>query len=551
VKLEAYLRTTGQSLSAFAHQAGLSEASISRYLSGKRVPRADAIRRIVRATRGRVQPEDLLPILTAPEARPGPPSPEGTTPAAAHAPPHSTTDPHMAEDGRPQGRGLDYVDLVLPDLMGVIRGKRIPARDLAEVRAHGISLPESMFSLDAMGRNVLGTGLVMEQGDQDCPVVPVDGTVLPVPWHGDGRGLMLMTMHHADGRPHFADPRTALSRVVERLAADGLSATCAVELEFFLLEPGRDAAGRPQPAGLPPGRPLAGLVDAEAASAQIQVAALHRLERFDPVLDDIARGCTAMDMVVESICAEYAPGQFEVNLRYATDPLRAADEALLFRHLVRETARRHDLHATFMSKPFSAFAGSGMHVHANLVDSQGRNIFARGDVLANRPLAQAIAGAAATMAEAMAIFAPTANAFRRFGPGSYAPVSPSWGVDNRTVALRIPGGPARARRLEHRVAGAEANPYLVLAAMLAGMHHGIAAHLVPDAQTRGDAAGQPGAKLPTDWPAALAAHDGARILPGYLGEDFWHLYGQVRRGEMDRAQAMIPDTDYMLYLDSF
>lgn len=525
MKLDAYLRASALSLAAFAQQAGLSEAAISRYLSGKRTPRPDAIRRIVRATRGRVQPEDLLPVLEAP-----------------------TPPPAAGEDGVAQAAAAipDHLDLILPDLLSICRGKRVPARELADIRSHGISLPESMFSLDAMGRNVLGTGLVMEQGDQDCPVMPVDGKVVAAPWSAGRRGLVLMTMRHADGRPHFADPRTALSRVVDRLAAEGLAATCAVELEFYLLETARDVAGRPRPAGMP----AAGMDDPEIASTRIQVAALRRLEQFEPVLDEVARGCDAMGMVVESVCAEYAPGQFEVNLRYATDPLRAADEAILFRHLVHETARRHGLQATFMSKPFSGFAGSGMHVHANFVDRQGRNVFARGDTLANRPLAQAIAGAAATMAEGMAIFAPTANAFRRFGPGSYAPVSPSWGIDNRTVALRIPAGPARARRIEHRVAGAEANPFLVVAAVLAGMHHGMAQRLEPAPQARGDAAGLSGPVLPTDWPAALAAHDVAQVLPDYLGRDFWRLYGRVRRGEMERAQAMIPDTDYQLYLDA-
>lgn len=526
MKLDAYLRASALSLAAFAQQTGLSEAAISRYLSGKRTPRPDAIRRIVRATRGRVQPEDLLPVLAPPPSAPLPAAEDGPGPGAAGAMP-------------------EHLDLILPDLLSICRGKRVPARELEDLRSHGISLPESLFSLDAMGRNVLGTGLVMEHGDQDCPVLPVDGTVIAAPWSAGRRGLMLMTMRHGDGRPHFADPRTALARVVDRLAADGLAATCAVELEFYLLEAERDAAGRPRPAGLP----ATGMEDPEIASTRIQVAALRRLEQFEPVLDAIAQGCDAMGMVVESICAEYAPGQFEVNLRYATDPLRAADEAVLFRHLVHETARRHELQATFMSKPFSAFAGSGMHVHANFVDRQGRNVFARGDAMANRPLAQAIAGAAATMAEGMAVFAPTANAFRRFGPGSYAPVSPSWGIDNRTVALRIPAGPARARRIEHRVAGAEANPLLVVAAVLAGMHHGIAQRLEPAPQARGDAARQDGPTLPTDWPAALAAHDAARVLPDYLGLDFWRLYGRVRRGEMERTQAMVPDTDYQFYLD--
>ena len=554
MKLDAYLRASGLSLSAFAQQVGLSEAAISRYLSGKRTPRADAIRRIVRATRGRVQPEDLLPVLSAQDG--GPPPPKRRDPDLHEPdPPAGAATAGTSRTGRSRadGAGLEGIDLILPDLMAVERGKRVPARDLPGIRARGIRLPESMFSLDAMGRNVFGTGIVMESGDEDRPVLPVDGQLIPAPWSDGRRAVMLMTMRQEDGSPHFADPRTALTRVVDRLAADRLAASCAVELEFYLLSPDRDGAGRPRPAGLP--RAVAeSAAGEEALSTQIQVAALQRLDAFDPVLSEIARGCDAMDMVVESLCAEYAPGQFEVNLRYVTDPLRAADEAVLFRHLVRQTARRHGLQATFMSKPFAALSGSGMHVHANLVDGRGRNLFARGDARANRPLLQAIAGAAETMAEGMAIFAATANAFRRFGPGSYAPVSAGWGIDNRTVALRIPGGPARARRIEHRVAGAEANPYLVVAAVLAGIHHGIEARLEPPPQSRGDVAdgrpAQDGAPvLPTDWPSALAAHDAARILPDYLGRDFWRLYGHVRRAEMVRAQAMIPDTDYQLYLD--
>lgn len=513
MKLSAYLRASGLTITAFAQQAGLSEAAISRYLSGKRTPRADAIRRIVRASRGRVQPEDLLPVLAMPDTA----TPEDQTARGRHPP-------------GPQDPALDSVDLVLPDLMAIPRGQRIPARDLPQVRAQGVRWPEAIFLPDAVGCRVSGTGLAMETGSRDRPVMPVDGQVIAAPWTGGRRGLMLMTMRQDDGTPHLADPRNALARVLDGLAADGFGASIAVDLEFYLLAPERDAAGRPHPAGLPPG-----IVGDEAGSTRIQAAALHRLDAVDPVLTAIARGCDAMDMMVEALAAGQAPGQFKVSLRQVTDPLRAADEVLLARHLVRETARRHGLQASFMSKPFTAWPGSGLHVHAVLVDGQGRNIFARGDAAANRPLAQALAGAMATMAESMAIFAATANAYRRFGSGVPAPAS----------VLRISGGPARARRIEHRIAGAEANPYLVMAAILAGMRHGIAGRLSPP----GDSAAAGGPPLPQDWPTALLAHDRASVLPGCLGGDFWRLYGEVRRAEMRRAQAMVPDTDYQLYLD--
>lgn len=436
---------------------------------------------------------------------------------------------------------IEAVDLLVADNAGLLRGKRVPVDAMERVGAEGLRLPGSMFSMDATGRIVHGTGIVAEEGERDRFCRPVEHSFAPVPWSDAGGGATraqaLTSMYEEAGEPFFGDPRQALARVAGRFKELKLVPTVAAELEFYLVAPA--AAGEPP-------RPLAA-----PAGAATQVYAIDRLDAAADFLAALHRACAAQNIPTETAVAESGPGHFEVNLRHQGDPLVAADHAILFKRAVRAVAARHGARATFMAKPFSEASGSGLHFHVSLVDARGENVFAQGEAEGNEPLGFAVGGLLAAMREAMLIFAPNANSYRRFQPGAFVPTLATWGINNRTTALRIPPGGAGARRIEHRVAGADANVYLALAAILAGIHHGITGRIAPPAPAEGDASGAGGEPLPRDWAAALAAFESARILPAYLDPRFCALFLRCRAVERERFEAHVSPLEHEWYLDAF
>jgi glutamine synthetase len=426
------------------------------------------------------------------------------------------------------------VDLILPDLAGIARGKRLTAGAFEAALEGELSFPSSLYGIDATGANVAASGLVWEEGDADRPCLVDPATFAPVPWR-EGGAQVLGGLGDGDGRPFFAAPRALLQRVAARFAELGLTPVAALELEFFLLALPREGDGRPQ---------LARPQGFDAASDPGAVYGLDPLDAHDAFLARLERYCASQQLPAKSAVSEYAPGQFEINLGHVADPLRAADHAFLLKRAVKAAARADGLQATFMAKPLADRASSGLHVHVSLIDAAGNNRFA----LDQSALHHAIGGLQATMAEAMLLFAPNANSYRRLRPLSYAPTAPTWGHNNRTVALRVPSGTAAARRIEHRVAGADANPYLVLAAVLAGIHHGLSARLDPGAPVTGNAYEEVSPGLPLSWETAIAALAGAEILPDYLGGDFCRLYRVCRAAERDRFDDLITPTEYAWYL---
>ena len=217
---------------------------------------------------------------------------------------------------------------------------------------------------------------------------------------------------------------------------------------------------------------------------------------------------------------------------------------------MRGVSRRHGYAATFMAKPYVEESGNGFHTHFSLLDRDGNNVFDDGTEQGSDLLRHAIAGMMQLMPESMLVFAPHLNSYRRFMPGAHAPTHASWGYENRTVALRVPESPNLARRIEHRVAGADANPYLVLASILAGALHGMENALEPDAPVEGDAYAEesPHYPLPCEWQDAIARFEQSEILREYLGEEFVRVYAQAKRQERRRLNERISDVEYEAYL---
>jgi glutamine synthetase len=457
-------------------------------------------------------------------------SPTGCTPAEA--------DEFLAKHP-----DIEAFDIVLTDANGIGRGKIIRRHELEALYKNGRHLPISILGLDITGEDVHETGLIWDSGDGDLRAWPVPGTLVPLPGTNPPRGQLLMTMHHLDGAPMTSDPRHALARQVETLAAEGLYPAGAFELEFFLLANERDAEGKVQPARA--------VLDGRR-STKTEVYSVDHLHGMEPLFSDIYAAAKAQGVPAETVISEYAPGQYELTLNYRKDVLRAADDLVMLKRIVRMQARRHGVTACFMAKPIAEYAGSGMHFHVSLLDDAGRNVFSEkpGEQWAPE-LLHALGGLSRTMAESMLVFAPHANSWRRFVAQSYAPVAPTWGVNNRSVALRVPAGDVKARRIEHRPSGVDSNPYLVAATVLAGIVKGLDEKLDPGPETTGNgyeaAAGESGS-MPADWRMAIEAAKGSDFLKEALGPDLHRTFTAVKQAEYVRVARTISELDYHLYL---
>lgn len=439
--------------------------------------------------------------------------------------------------------GIEAFDIVLTDSNGVGRGKIIRRHELMGLYEGGRHLPISILGLDITGEDVHETGLIWDSGDGDLRAWPIPGTLKPLYGTSPARGQVLMSMYHLDGAPMTSDPRLALQRQVDRLAEKGLRPAGAFELEFFLLANDRDGDGKVQPARA--------VLDGRA-SGKTEVYSVDHLHGMEPLFSDIYAAAKAQGIPAETVISEYAPGQYELTLRYRKDVMQAADDLILLKRLVRAQARRHGVTACFMAKPIEKYAGSGMHFHVSLLDKDDRNVFTEAKEGSWEPkLLYALGGLADTMAESMLVFAPHANSWRRFVSQSYAPVAPTWGVNNRSVALRVPAGDARNRRIEHRPSGVDANPYLVAATILAGISKGLEEQLDPGPETSGNGYEQAEGTesvMPPDWRSAIEAAKASEFLRTALGHDLHRTFTSIKESEYLRVARTVSELDYHLYL---
>ncbi len=434
---------------------------------------------------------------------------------------------------------IECVDAVVVDISGTIRGKRLPVRDAGRLFETGMQLPRSVYLMDVKGEMVNPFDRGVGDGDPDGTAWPLPGTVGRVWGEGPRRLQLLTAMRNEDGTPTDGEPRAALEHVVERFADKRLTPVVALELEFYLVDRVRGAHGGPQP----PLDPRSGL--REKDNAVYAIDDLDRYRVFHQALTDAAR---LQGVPVSGASSEYAPGQFEINLRHQPDACLAADHAILLKQIVKVAARAAGFEATFMAKPYLERIGSGLHIHASVLDSSGRNIFDDGTAQGSEALRHAIGGLQALMPESMALFAPSINSYRRFEPDMFAPVNRRWGVNNRSAGLRIPVGPSESRRVEHRVAGADANPYFAAAAVLAGLHYGLDRKLDPGPPASGNVSREPDLALPFTLDDALTRLKDGITIADYLGEDTVALYGETKRLEARRFRKIITTAEYDWYL---
>ena len=431
-----------------------------------------------------------------------------------------------------------HVDILLTDLNGSFRGKRIPVSALKRLEK-GCYFPSSVFAMDILGNVVEEAGLGQALGEPDNVCMPIPGTLVPSAADPEHIGQLLLTMLDEEGTPFDVEPRNVLNNVWQALRRRGLFPVVAVELEFYLIDRQRDSEGYLQPPCAP---------GTQERNIQTQVYSVDNLNHFANVLSDIDALAQMQHLPADGAVAESSPGQFEINLQHTDNVLRACDDALALKRLVRQVAENHHLHATFMAKPYEEYAGSGMHIHVSMVDGQGKNLFADADGGDSALLKRALAGMIDLMPASMALLAPNVNAYRRFQPGKYVAHQASWGHNNRTVALRIPCGDPASHRVEYRIAGADANPYLVVATVLAGMLHGLDNDLPLPEPVTGNGLEQEGVPLPIRQSDALYEFEAQTPLKRYLGERFCHVYHTCKSDELLQFERLVTETeiDWML-----
>ena len=432
---------------------------------------------------------------------------------------------------------IQSVRAAVCDLNGVMRGKRIPVEQARKALEGKLRMPYSAIGLDIWGEDIQNNPQVFSTGDADGLCHWTGRDILPVEWTAHPTALLPLWLADDAGEPYLGDPRRALARILDRYTELGLTPVTATELEFYLVDP---QSQRP----LGPVSPVTGRrLDSDAALS------IDEIDDFEAFIHDVYEACRAQGIPVDTAIAENGVGQFEINLNHVADALRAADDAVFFKRTVKGIARKHGFVACFMAKPYGERAGNGFHVHFSLLDKEGRNVFDDGSDQGSDIMRHAVGGLLAAMSESTLVFAPHFNSYRRLRPKSHAPTAVAWGYENRMVAIRIPGGPAAARRIEHRVAGADANPYLVLTAILGAALIGMERHLSPGEPSATDVYERPLPKLPPDWASALHAFEAGdmvtEIFPSLLRQSFV----ACKRQELETFAVQVSDFELETYLE--
>ncbi|MDF1801879.1 glutamine synthetase family protein [Thalassovita sp.] len=424
------------------------------------------------------------------------------------------------------------------DLNGQPRGKRVPTRFADKVVEDGTRFPLSVLNLDIWGEDIEDSPLVFDSGDADGVLKPTERGFMPMPWLSSPSALLPIWMFRDDGRPYPGDPRHALRAVVQRFKDMGLTPVVAMEMEFFLIDDsGRDLRI--------PASPRSGKRRKGAETLSIRA-----LDAFDSFFTDLYDACEEMDIPADTAISEAGLGQFEINLMHCDDALRAADDAWLFKMLVKGLARSHGFAASFMAKPYDDYAGSGLHTHFSLIDKDGNNVFDDGGPKGTEMLHHAIAGCMRAMHDSTLVFAPHWNSYDRMVPGAHAPTAISWAYENRTAAIRVPSGSHKARRLEHRVAGGDVNPYLLMTAILGAALTGIEDQITPPPPITGNAYALDLPQVPNTWGAAIDAFEQSDEIKRIFAPEMIRNLVLTKRQELRYMDELTPEERVEIYLDT-
>ena len=423
---------------------------------------------------------------------------------------------------------ITEVECLVPDLSGIARGKILPAdKFLRILRDRGLRMPEAIFVQTVTG-DFPDDEDVTSPENSDIYMIPDGSTIRMVPWHKEPTAQVISDCVYADGGAVDISPRFVLQRVLELYAAKGWKPIVAPELEFFLVQINTD-----------PDYPLVPPVGRTGRTESgRQAYGIDAVNEFDPIFEDVYDYCEAQEIDIDTLTHEAGAAQIEINFNHG-DALSLADQVFLFKRTVREAAVRHQIYATFMAKPMQGEPGSAMHIHQSIVDLKtGTNLFATDDNTDTDLFRGHIAGLQKFLPTVMPLLAPNVNSYRRLIAGTDAPINVHWGRDNRTVGLRVPLSAPDNRRVENRVAGADANPYLALAASLACGYLGMTLNLRPEDPVRGSAHGRP-FTLPRHQSDALEKFNACEPLKEILGAKFIAAVTHVKLAEYEAYQRVI------------
>ena len=423
-------------------------------------------------------------------------------------------------------RQITEIECLVPDLTGVARGKIMPRAKFTEER--GMRIPEAVLGMTVTGNYPTDDPAyerAISATDRDMILRADPNTITMVPWAVDPTAQVIHDCYFSDGLLVDFAPRSVLHRILGLYTEQGWAPVVAPELEFYLTAKNTD-----------PDIPLRPPIGRSGRSeTSRQVYSIDAVNEFDPLFEDIYDYCELMQLDVNTLIHEIGAGQMEINFLHG-EPLGLADKVFFFKRTLREAALKHDMYATFMAKPLSGEPGSAMHIHQSVVDTKSRlSIFSNEDGTESDAFMHYIGGLQRYMPSAMAIAAPYVNSYRRIVRYTAAPINIQWGKDNRTVGFRVPVSNVQDRRIENRVIGADANPYLALAVTLACGYLGMMEKIQPTSITV-DSAYELDYELPQSLSAALDVLRKETRLRQVLGDRFVDVYSAIK--ELEHAEFM-------------
>ncbi len=349
-----------------------------------------------------------------------------------------------------------HIDIILHDLNGHIRGKRIDINSLKKLDK-GCYFPLSIYAMDLDGKVIEETGLGKYIGEPDQLCLPILGSLKPSAIHPEYNAQVYLTMQQEDGTSCPYEPRNVLNKVLQQCNAHKYFPVISAELEFYLYKQDQQRDGQFRPN---------------------QCFDMNIPEDYQLILDEVERIAALQDIEIISIVSESAAGQYEINIPHRANVLQLCDQVMSLKQIIKQVAKQHHVHASFLAKPDLAKAGSGMHFHMSLCDALFKNYFSSEDLKQpSQKMLQAISGMIEMMPASMAILAPNINSYRRFQLGQHVPLEANWNINNRNVAIRLPCSDQENQRFEYRVAGADCNPYLCVAVILSGLLYGLTHHI--------------------------------------------------------------------------
>ncbi|MEM7216236.1 MAG: glutamine synthetase family protein [Pseudomonadota bacterium] len=435
---------------------------------------------------------------------------------------HSDIKAYLADNPAPQS-----IDVLIADSNGILRGKQFPGDGLEKLYENGVNLPVSLLFCDVRGETSAELLQPPLMGDPDITYRAIEGSLRSVPWAKVPTAQIMFRAVDSQGNNNQLDPVTVLENVIARLNADGMFPVTALEGEFYLLDPSKNP---PEPL-----KPANGWPAFEGP----QVYALEPLKDVQGFLDQVKQVTHAQSIPMTSVLCEYGDSQFETNLDHSSDISSHCRDFIMLKHAIRNIAVANGQLASFMAMPLATSGGSGCHIHVSVLDGEGNNIFGKDEA----KLLHAIGGLMDTMGQSLAVCAPHANSYRRYQKAGWSPNAGNWGKNHRLVSLRIPISGSKDKRVEHRIAGADVNPYLLTAAVLAGMHHGVTNQMDPGPESLEGQPPELGVPLPTRWREAIHAFDKSEFFRDWFGDQFVDMYLRAKYAEEENFHLEVPDRD--------